>query len=642
MSTIFFLILFPLAVAFVLLAVRADALRDAIVKIAAAVIAAGSVFLAVTNMSVGTQVFDFECEWLGEAMMVIETLISIALFILGIKHKKYLVPLLVCIQTPLMIWFEMSKAGEIAVQTNLYLDELSIVMSLIIGIVGSLICVYATGYMKDFQHHHEGEPDRRPWFFFLMFIFLSAMFGIVTCNNLLWMFFFWEITTVCSFFLIGYTRTEEAVNNSFRQLILNLIGGLAFALGIVTMGMFFDTVELSTLIGYGIMGYGSYVVIPTAFLALAGIVKAAQMPFHSWLLGAMVAPTPTSALLHSSTMVKAGVFLVIKLAPVLGYNMAGIMVMAIGGLTFLLASFAAISQSNAKRVLAYSTIANLGLIVTCGGVGTEAAVWAGVLLIIFHAVTKSLMFLCVGTGEHHIGSRNIEDMDGLFTRMPQLAVLMMIGIAGMFLAPFGMLISKWAAMTSFVDSGNFFLVAVICFGSAATAFYWIKWLGKLSAVISLEHSDDHPVHKEESVAHVSLAAMAVILCILFPLLSKVVVIPYIVGIFGVTDVLNILTSSNLTIMSIMLASIVLMVVMFFGKTKKKIVPIYMAGVNMGDDLHYMGSMQQPVQQSLKNWYMEDFFGEKRMNLIGYASTLAVLVIVFSILFATVAGGIKPW
>ena len=642
MSTIFFLILFPLAVAFVLLAVRADALRDAIVKIAAAVIAAGSVFLAVTNMSVGTQVFDFECEWLGEAMMVIETLISIALFILGIKHKKYLVPLLVCIQTPLMIWFEMSKAGEIAVQTNLYLDELSIVMSLIIGIVGSLICVYATGYMKDFQHHHEGEPDRRPWFFFLMFIFLSAMFGIVTCNNLLWMFFFWEITTVCSFFLIGYTCTEEAVNNSFRQLILNLIGGLAFALGIVTMGMFFDTVELSTLIGYGIMGYGNYVVIPTAFLALAGIVKAAQMPFHSWLLGAMVAPTPTSALLHSSTMVKAGVFLVIKLAPVLGYNMAGIMVMAIGGLTFLLASFAAISQSNAKRVLAYSTIANLGLIVTCGGVGTEAAVWAGVLLIIFHAVTKSLMFLCVGTGEHHIGSRNIEDMDGLFTRMPQLAVLMMIGIAGMFLAPFGMLISKWAAMTSFVDSGNFFLVAVICFGSAATAFYWIKWLGKLSAVISLEHSDDHPVHKEESVAHISLAAMAVILCILFPLLSKVVVIPYIVGIFGVTDVLNILTSSNLTIMSIMLASIVLMVVMFFGKTKKKIVPIYMAGVNMGDDLHYMGSMQQPVQQSLKNWYMEDFFGEKRMNLIGYASTLAVLVIVFSILFATVAGGIKPW
>lgn len=110
----------------------------------------------------------------------------------------------------------------------------------------------------------------------------------------------------------------------------------------------------------------------------------------------MVAPTPTSALLHSSTMVKAGVFLILKLAPCLGWgnaeygmvNYAGIMVMAVGGITFLLASFAAISQSNAKRVLAYSTIANLGLIVVCGGIGTAAAVWAGIMLIIFHAVTK--------------------------------------------------------------------------------------------------------------------------------------------------------------------------------------------------------------------------------------------------------------
>ena len=140
-------------------------------------------------------------------------------------------------------------------------------------------------------------------------------------------------------------------------------------------------------------------------------------------------------LLHSSTMVKAGVFLILKLAPCLGWgnaeygmvNYAGIMVMAVGGITFLLASFAAISQSNAKRVLAYSTIANLGLIVVCGGIGTAAAVWAGIMLIIFHAVTKSLLFLCVGTAEHNIGSRNIEDMDGLFDRMPRLAACMMIG-----------------------------------------------------------------------------------------------------------------------------------------------------------------------------------------------------------------------
>lgn len=118
-------------------------------------------------------------------------------------------------------------------------------MILIVGIVGSLITVYALGYMKDFQHH-QGGPDRRPLFFFLMFTFLSAMFGLVVSNNLLWMFFFWEITTLCSFFLIGFTRTEEAVNNSFRQLVLNLIGGLSFLTGIIVLGSFYGTIELST------------------------------------------------------------------------------------------------------------------------------------------------------------------------------------------------------------------------------------------------------------------------------------------------------------------------------------------------------------------------------------------------------------
>ena len=120
--------------------------------------------------------------------------------------------------------------------------------------------------------------------------------------------------------------------------------------------------------------------------------------------------------------------MVLKLSPLMmtdgDPNLVGYMVMSVGGLTFLLASMAAISQSNAKRVLAYSTIANLGLIVACAGVGTPEAVWAGIMLMVFHAITKSMMFLCVGTAEHHIGSRDIEDMDGLFVRMPKLAIMM--------------------------------------------------------------------------------------------------------------------------------------------------------------------------------------------------------------------------
>ena len=633
MGTITFLIIFPMIIAFILLAAKSDKARDMIVYVATAVIAAGSIVTAFQFFRSSGEFFSFDGEIVGYAMMVSEAGLAVYIIITGIKHKKYLASLLAIVQTPLMIWFELKHGHGIEVQYNMYIDKLSVIMVLIIGIIGSLICVYATGYMKDFQHHHAGEKDRRPWFFFVMFLFLGAMVGLVTSNNMIWMYFFWEITSLSSFWLIGYTRTEEAINNSFRALIMNLLGGLGFVVGIIILGIVFQTIELSTMLVYGTI-YGDLVAIPAAFFAFAGITKAAQMPFNSWLLGAMVAPTPTSALLHSSTMVKAGVFMIIKLAPVLGIsNFAGIMVMMVGGITFLFASCAAISQNNAKRVLAYSTIANLGLIVACGGVGTAEAVWAGIMLIIFHAITKSLLFLCVGTAEHHIGSRMIEDMDGLFVRMPRLAMCMIIGIAGMFLAPFGMLISKWATMTSFVDSGNFLLVGIICFGSAVTAFYWVKWLGKLSAVVANEPSIEHDVWRSEIFVHITLTVLTVIVCLSFPLISTYALVPYLEGAFGGAAA-GILSSSNMLIMVIMLAVLVLLAAMFFGKSKKEQVPIYLAGVNTGDNRTYYGSMQKEVEFSLRNWHMESIFGEHKMNVIGDVLATAMLVIGIGYVIAT--------
>lgn len=628
LSTIFFLILFPFVVALALLVLKTDAARDIVVKIAAIVIAAASVYLTVKYFSSGGEYFDFESETINYLMMGIEICLAILIFYLGIKYKKYLASVLVAIQAPIMVWFELSIGHGINVANNLYVDRLSIIMVLIIGIIGTLITWYALGYMKDFQHHHHGEKDRRPWFFFLMFLFLSAMFGIVVSNNLVWLYFFWEITTLCSFFLIGYTKTQEAINNSFRALVMNLLGGLGFVLAIVILGKFYGILELNQMLAMGMMGIS--VVLPTALLAFAGITKAAQMPFNSWLLGAMVAPTPTSALLHSSTMVKAGVFLVIKLSPVLGWNIAGVMVMMVGGITFLMASFAAISQSNAKRVLAYSTVANLGLIVTCGGIGTYAAVWAAIMLIIFHAVTKSMLFLCVGTAEHNIGSRDIEDMDGLFGRMPKLATFMIIGIAGMFLAPFGMLISKWAAMKAFIDSGNVLLVAIIVFGSAATLFYWTKWLGKMVAIMAKRENIQQNVHGDEWFSLTSHAVLTIAICLLFPVMSSFLIVPYLQATFPAVAVLA-LSSGNMYIMSAMLALVVLLPLLFYGKTNKKIVPIYMAGANLGDDLTFRNSMQQPTSVSLRNWYMEDYFAEKRMNVIGVIATVVVLVAAFAIL-----------
>jgi ech hydrogenase subunit A len=382
-------------------------------------------------------------------------------------------------------------------------------------------------------------------------------------------------------------------------------------------------------------------------LVFAGLTKAAQMPFNSWLLGAMVAPTPTSALLHSSTMVKAGVFLILKLSPVLGlFSAAGIMAMFVGGVTFLMASFAAVSQSNAKRVLAYSTVANLGLIVACAGAAHPAAIWAATMLIIFHAVTKSLLFLCVGTAEHNIGSRDIEDMDGLFGRLPRLATFMIIGISAMFLAPFGMLVSKWAALEAVISSGNPFLVLFIIFGSSVTLFYWGKWLGKLVAIVAKRENIQHRVHGEEWTSLGTLTALVVAACLTFPTYSKQMVVPYISDAFFGADAARItatlLNDDNMIIMAILVAVIVLLPLFFYGNTKKKIVPIYLAGAGLGDDLRYMGSMQKETEFKLRNWYMEGYFNEKRMNLIGAITACIVFLITACIVFfiAFMRGGLS--
>lgn len=209
LSTILFLIIFPFIVALALLVLKTDAARDIIVKVSSIVIAAASIFLAVQYFGSGGEFFEFGNGTMSIVMLGIEVCLAIVIFYLGIKYKKYLASVLAAIQTPLMVWFELGTGHGITVLNYMYIDRLSIIMALIIGVIGTLICWYSIAYMKDFQKHHSEEPDRRPWFFFLMFLFLSAMFGIVFANNLVWLYFFWEITTLCSFFLIGYTKPKK-------------------------------------------------------------------------------------------------------------------------------------------------------------------------------------------------------------------------------------------------------------------------------------------------------------------------------------------------------------------------------------------------------------------------------------------------
>jgi ech hydrogenase subunit A len=389
--------------------------------------------------------------------------------------------------------------------------------------------------------------------------------------------------------------------------------------------MNFHTLELSALIK---MKPEASVLVPVFLLSIAALTKSAQLPFSSWLLGAMVAPTPTSALLHSATMVKAGVYLIIRLAPLLGDSSVGKIVTLVGGVTFLACSLMAISQSDAKKILAYSTLANLGLIVICASVGTQESLWAAILLIIFHAVSKSLLFISVGSAEHQIGNRDVENMDLLLGISRKLALFMMIGIAGMFLAPFGMLISKWVAMKAFIDSDNILIVIILAYGSAATLFYWTKWMGKLVSRVNKKKQSKHTFHMDEEIPILILAVLVIVSCFSFPIISKYALIPYLENTFGSKALIPIGTS-DIKIMFYMLSMLIILPISFipiYKSDKRRRVPIYMAGENTGDNETFYSAFETKQKVELRNWYMEGYFGVKKLSLWSDVISAGILVI----------------
>jgi len=617
-----------MAIAILSFVIRQDKIRNAIVTLGAASIALLTVLVTVRYFEDGITYSYHQEEGISYLIMCLEIIIAGYILVKSIRDKKYLVTVFAAVQTPLILWFELSAGHHIQIVNQIVYDKLSGIMVLIIGIIGSLICIYAVGYMKDYHHHHKEYAERKSFFLSILFLFLSAMFGLVLSNNLTWLYFCWEVTSLCSFLLIGYTRTEEAENNSYRALTINLGGGLAFAVAIVFIGLHYDTLELSTLVS---LEPEAIAMVPVFLMSVAALTKSAQFPFSSWLLGAMVAPTPSSALLHSATMVKAGVYLIIRLAPMLGDSPVGIAVTGIGCATFLLSSLAAVTQSDGKKILAYSTVANLGLIVICASIGSQEALWAAILLIIFHASAKSLMFLCVGSIEHQLGSRNVEDMGDLAEVSRKLNLFMFIGIAGMFLAPFGMLISKWVAMKAFIDSRHILAVIVIAYGSAITLFYWTKWMGKLVSGSNRKQEKDHAFSLFEELPIIIHAIIVIVSCFAFPLISDYALVPYLTELFGKEAVIPIGTS-DVNLMIMMLAMLIIIPISFiplYKGDKRRIVPIYMAGENTGDNETFYGGLGEIRKAEMRNWYLSEYFDSKKMLFIG--DIIAILILVLGVI-----------
>lgn len=340
-----------------------------------------------------------------------------------------------------LAWFP-----DVGLRYALTLDGLALLFAGLILAVGLLILVYSVAYM------HAGPELGR--FYAQMLIFMGAMLGVVLADDLIVLYVFWELTSLASFFLIGYKNEDPAARSgATKALVVTVAGGVTMLVGLVMLAQVGGTWQISALLAKAaaIKADPLYPVI-LALVLTGAFTKSAQVPFQFWLPAAMVAPTPVSTYLHAATMVWAGVYLLARLLPVLGGGALWVAVVTPVGLATLLAGAAlALVQTDLKGLLAYSTVGALGLATALLGWGTPAAAAAAMVFVLNHAAFKGTLFLVAGAVEHETGTRVIARLGGLRRAMPVtfgIAALAALSMAG--LPPFGGFLSKEAAVEAFL------------------------------------------------------------------------------------------------------------------------------------------------------------------------------------------------
>jgi len=322
-----------------------------------------------------------------------------------------------------------SWAPSLGVNLSFYLDGLSLLFALLISGIGALVLLYAGSYLAE-------HPSLNR-FYTLLLLFMAAMLGLVLADNLLTLFIFWELTSISSYLLIGFEHGEaKARASALQALLVTGGGGLALLAGLLLLGQIGGSLELSDLLQQGAAVKSHALYLPILLLILAGaFTKSAQVPFHFWLPNAMAAPTPVSAYLHSATMVKAGVYLLARLTPVLGGTEPWVLIVTtVGAVTMVMGAIWSLFQQDMKRILAYSTLSALGTLMLLIGSNSELAAKAAMLFLLAHALYKGALFLVTGIVDHETHTRNVGELGGLARFMPittvaaGLAALAMAGV----------------------------------------------------------------------------------------------------------------------------------------------------------------------------------------------------------------------
>ena len=364
----------------------------------------------------------------------------------------------------------------LGIELSMRLDTLSWVMALIVTGVGALVMLYCRWYFR-------GKAEGVGQFSAVLLAFAGAMYGLVVTDDLVVLVMFWELTSVLSYLLIGfYNRRGASRRAALQALLVTSLGGLVMLIGVVLMVVDTGTSSISQILDAAPTGP---VVDAALVLILVGALsKSAIFPFHFWLPGAMAAPTPVSAYLHAAAMVKAGIYLIALFAPVFaGSPLWRPIVVGLGAFTMLLGGLQALRESDLKRILAFGTVSQLGLLTVVLGYGTQDAALAGLALLISHALFKSALFLVVGVIDRQLSTRDIGELSGVGRQAPVMATFSIIAVASMVgVIPTIGFVAKEGLLTAFLHEaeggavwGIVGLVGIVL-GSVLTAAYGIRFV----------------------------------------------------------------------------------------------------------------------------------------------------------------------
>ena len=526
-------------------------------------------------------------------------------------------------------WFSSINAGVI-------IDPLSVLFTVLVAFFGLIIAIYSWGYMK-------GEEGLTRYYFLLL-LFIGSMIGLVISDNFLQMFVFWEMVGLCSYSLISFWyKRPESVRAGVKVFIMTRIGDVSLlaAIGLLyaTFGTFSfqgTIIDIQSAAAAGTLNTGLMVIV--AFLVFGGaIAKSAQLPLHTWLYSAMEAPTSVSALLHAATMVKAGIYLIARFiliaaaAPILIVALQPLwfpFVAWIGVLTALVGATLALTTTDIKGVLAYSTVSQLGFMMAALGSAFTGALSVGWFASLFHMMShaffEGLGFLLAGGIIHALGTRDMRLMGGLRKAMPitfALALIMVITTSG--LPPFAAFFSKGLVISSIMDTGNLLQVILIFATTALTFAYSLRFLsltfmGKESDHLVKQHPHEAP--KVMLYPAMILAGLCIVWGLAMPLVASFMHVPV------ETTLLGAFTSLETPIFLALLLPTGLIIYLTYYKNNQT--------------MRSIGASKNPLTTTLSHGYFfDDFYGIVAKGIAGFSGGLGRFEDLFSLFPQKVASSV---